>query len=230
MTKTVKAWYFAANNNKLRYGDGREIKVGETHSVEGKSKLCEHGLHASKRLIDALQYAPGSIIYRVELSGTMDVGNDKIAATHRKYIACIDGEELLRKFARKCALDVVHLWDAPDIVIKYLKTGDDTIRSAAWDAAWDAVRDAAWDSAWDAAWTAARAAARATAWDAARDAARNAAWAAAGAAARNAYWTAARNAYWTAARNAYWTAARAKQNKRLTTMVVAEMKKGNNNG
>ena len=82
-------------------------------------------------------------------------------------------EKEIRLFARQCALDVIHLWDAPQLVKKYLKTGDEKIRDAAWDAAWAATRDAAWDAAMDAAmaaaWAAARAAARAAAWDAMRE-------------------------------------------------------------
>jgi hypothetical protein len=38
------------------------------------------------------------------------------------------------------------LWDAPEFVVKYLKTGDVKLRAAAGDA-----RDAAWAAAWDAA-------------------------------------------------------------------------------
>ena len=80
-------------------------------------------------------------------------------------------EKEIRRFACQCALDVIHLWDAPPIVKKYLETGDEKLR----DAAWDAARAAAGDAAWDAAWAAAGDAA----WDAAWAAARDAAWAAA---------------------------------------------------
>jgi len=86
------------------------------------------------------------------------------------------------------ALSVVHLWDAPDVVLDYLMTGDKSIRDAAWAAARIAARDAARYAAWAAARVAARDAARYAAWAAARaaawDAARYAAWAAAWAAAR----------------------------------------------
>jgi len=112
----------------------------------------------------------------------MHIGDDKISATERKYLWGFDATDTLWRFARLCALDVVHLWDAPDIVVRYLKTGDESIR----DAAWDAARAAARFAARDAAWAAARAAARAAAWDAARAAARAAAWDAARAAARDA--------------------------------------------
>ncbi|MBU0944485.1 MAG: hypothetical protein KKE53_08530 [Proteobacteria bacterium] len=205
--KPVKAWHFSTADKCLRYGDNRIILKGITHRIkwpwtdenrkvwDGPS-LCNAGLHGSKKIINALQYAPGPYIWRVELSGAMVVGDDKIAATERKYLWGLDATDILRRFARLCALDVIHLWYAPDIVIRYLKTGDESIRAAA--------RDAAWDAAWDAA----RAEARDAAWAAARDAARDAAW------------DAARDAAWDAARAAARDAARARQQNRLTQMII----------
>ena len=83
-------------------------------------------------------------------------------------------DSICRTWARWCALQVIDLWDAPEIVRCYLETGDETIRDAAWDAAWAAAWDAAGAAARNAAWDAARDAA----WDAARNAAWDAAWAA----------------------------------------------------
>ena len=45
-----------------------------------------------------------------------------------------------REFARWCALQVIHLWDCPEIVRLYLETGDESIRAAAWVAAGDAQK------------------------------------------------------------------------------------------
>jgi len=173
MEKIIKAWYFSGTDKKLRYGDNRKIVIGRKHSVKGKIDLCENGLHGSKSILDALQYAPGPVVWQVELSGNMEKGSDKIAARHRKYIdGGIDISDTLREFARWSALQVLHLWDAPDVVKKYLETGNDELRAAARDAARDAARATAREAAWDAA--------RAAAWDAARDAAWAAARAAAG--------------------------------------------------
>ena len=139
----MKAWYFSSEDRKLRYGDNRIIKAGLTHKVTCKPVLCEVGLHGSKRIIDALSYAPGPVVWRVELGGEMAIGDDKISATERRYLWGFDATDLLRKFARKCALNVIHLWDAPDVVVRYLKTGDENLRAAARDAA----RTEAWDAA-----------------------------------------------------------------------------------
>ena len=163
--KTVKGWWFTTTDRKLLNNDQRPIVLGETHTVTGKIIPCQHGLHLSKRIIDALNYAPGPVGYRVQGSGVIvPHGNpvDKYACSERTYLSGgIDVSETLRTFARKCALDVIHLWEIPGIVRRFLETGDESIR--------DAARAAARAAAGDAAWAAARAAARAAAGDAARD-------------------------------------------------------------
>jgi hypothetical protein len=180
--------------------------------------MCETGLHASRRVIDALQYAPGPTICRVTCRRIVDEHkNDKLVCWERRIDWRIENaDDLLRAFARKAALSVIHLWDAPAIVKQYLETGDESIRAAAWAAARDAARAAAWDAARDAAWAAAWAAARAAAWAAARDAA----WAAARAAAWAAAWAAARAAAWDAARAAARDAKLAEFNAILEQMLI----------
>jgi len=171
----MKAWHFAQENRRLGYNDGRLIRKGQWLVHRGPLVMCESGLHASKRIIDALKYASGSVICRVELGGEIVHGEDKSVAERRQCLWYIDGTDLLRKFARMCALDVIHLWDAPDIVIQYLRSGDETIRAAAWAAARAAAEATAWAAAWaaaEAAGAAAWAAARATAWATARATAR----------------------------------------------------------
>lgn len=196
MSKTYRAYYFAPDDNKLRYGDGREIVVGDTHTVDVKPKVCMAGLHASLRPIDALKYAPGSQLYIVEVGGVVDIGEDKIAGETRKYISKVPNtEQLLRKFAREVALEVV-LREIPTIspiVIEWLKTGDESLRNAAGSAAWSAAWSAAgrvWSAAESVAWSAAWSAAESAAWSAAESvwsAAWNAAWSAAEGAAESAH-------------------------------------------
>jgi hypothetical protein len=195
----VKAWHFVGDN--LR--DGRPIPPdGETLIHDGPLAMCRCGLHGSPRLLDALRYAPGHTLCRTEHGGEIIHDADKLVSASRVILWRLDAEDLLRDFARRCALDVIDLWPAPEIVIKYLTGGDETFRAAAWDAASTAARDA-WDAAGTAAW-----AARAAAWDAAWDAASIAASTAASTAAR-------------AARDAAMVPAWDKQNRRLTSMVMA---------
>jgi hypothetical protein len=156
--------YYHFTGSMLR--DGRTIPpTGEWLVFDGTPEPCECGLHASPDAFDALQYAPGGLLHQVELGGTiLPHGDpvDKFAAQKRKIIATIDATDIMRPFARRVALDVIHLWEAPAIVREYLETGDESKRDAAWAAARDAARDAAWAAARDAAWDAAAHAA----WDA----------------------------------------------------------------
>ncbi len=214
MSNPIKAWHFVRKNRRLGYGDDRIVAPGYTYyeDPDATPVLCRIGLHGSIKPLDALKYAPGPICCRVEISGTVVKGDDKLVGTERTVLAMCDATEILRKFARLCALDVIHLWDAPDVVVRYLKTGDEKLRAAA-----EAAAEAA---AWGEAWGAARAAARAAAWAAARTAAEAAAEAAARAAARTATWDAA----WGEARAAAWGEARDKRNRKLTRMLNAEMR------
>lgn len=152
MAETVDAWHFVGNN--LR--DGRPVPAdGVTLKHDGPIKLCSKGFHASLRLIDALVYASGSTICRARMSGNILYGDDKLVASERTILWRIDGEKILQEFARLCALQVIHLWDAPDVVRKYLETGDKELRGAARNAILtaDAARGAARNAARDATWT-----------------------------------------------------------------------------
>lgn len=67
-----------------------------------------------------------------------------------------NAKQVLRRFAREVALDVIHLWDPPPVVLRYLKTGDEPIRAAA--------RDIAWSASFDGDRGVSKAAARVAAW------------------------------------------------------------------
>ena len=157
---TVMAYHFVGET--LR--DGRPVPPdGEWLEHSGRCVLCRSGLHASRSPFDALKYAPGATLCLVECAGVEGEEGDKLVCRRRRIVKRIDATDLLRKFARQCALDVIHLWDAPDVVRRYLETGDESLRAAA--------RDAAWVDAWSAARAAARAAAGDAAWAAATAAA-----------------------------------------------------------
>jgi hypothetical protein len=169
MIKNWNAYHFVGDT--LRNGDPVPAN-GVTLKWTGHLEFCRSGYHASRKVWQALEFAPGNTLCRVHCGGEMLTAPDKIVCRERTIIDRIDAEQVLRAFARKCAADVLHLWDAPDVVVEYLRTGDESMRAAARDAAWAAAR--ATRAAWDAR-AAARDAARAAAWDAwdaARDAAR----------------------------------------------------------
>jgi hypothetical protein len=166
------AWHWVAENGKLR--NGSPLRDGIYRHDDGELKLCESGLHASVKALDALRYAPGPIVCRVECRGEIVHDTDKLVCSEREVLWHRDATFELRSFARWCASQVLHLWEAPEVVRQYLETGDELIRAAAGaaaraaarDAARDAAGDAAGDAAWDAAWAAARDAAGDAAWDA----------------------------------------------------------------
>jgi len=97
--ETILAWHFATLNNDgkpiLGYGDGREIVVGETLTVDCEPLLCEAGLHASEHAIDALYYAPSFILCRVEVGGVIKRDRDELVGTSRKCLSIHDVKQPL---------------------------------------------------------------------------------------------------------------------------------------
>lgn len=164
----MKGYHFT--NGKLR--DGRPLPpIGKWLTHEGLVVPCESGYHLSKHPFDALLLAPGCVLHRAELEGDLQShGNppNKYAGRRRRILATIDTTPFLRRFARLCALDVIHLWNAPAIVVRYLRTGDESLRDIAHSAAVEAAADAAANAALpDAAFNAADAAAYVSAYVAA---------------------------------------------------------------
>lgn len=177
----VKVWHFLDANGHLRDGSlAPDDGVPLVH--EGPLVMCHRGLHASVLLMDALQYAPGPVLCRDEVTGCVVKADDKLVASTRVILWRIDATDILLKFARMCALDVISLWTPPQVVVDFLRSGDRALRQVAKAEAAAEAAAAAGAAAGDAAWTAAE------------DAAEAAAGAAAGAATRDAAWTATRDA------------------------------------
>jgi hypothetical protein len=185
MPDEILAWHFLTSARTLAHTDPPQVlTVGTTVHVEPPLVLCERGLHASRHLVDALQYAPGPMLCLVRLGGAVLEGADKCCAETRTILWMANMTQPLRVFARRCALDVPYLWSCPADVRVYLETGEGAGRDpAAARAAWAAVEAASEAEAWEAmeawvaveAWAAARAAARAVRAAAARVAAARAA-------------------------------------------------------
>ena len=165
----MKAYWFSDDDGWTENMKGNfkfPAKVGRTHRVDGELIPCERGLHASPTPFDALQYACGNLLWEVEIPHTaIPHGEpvDKHVSHTRTYIRSINTERICRNFSAQCALKVLHLWDAPELVLEYLNDeaiGIDRsdIRAAAGAVAGavagDAARAAAWAAARDAAWAA----------------------------------------------------------------------------
>lgn len=143
------AYHFVSNtlrDDRAIPPDGEWLKHG------GPCVMCESGLHASRDPFDALQYAPGNVLCLVEVRDIVSEQDDKLVCRERMIVKRLDATDLLRRFARQCALDVAHLWDMPAVVRAYLETGDESLRAAARAAAGAAKGLAAAAAAGAAAW------------------------------------------------------------------------------
>ena len=214
---TVRAWHFLTDDGRMQFGDREQVWPLTTYTISTagrRLRLCEWGLHGSERALDALSYAPGSRVCRVELSGEILRDTDKLCATERRVLWMGDATSALHEFSAWAAD-----WILDRLEAKGYKIDSRSRAAPAAKRTWlrgeisDKQLAAAWAAAGDAAWAAtghaARAAARAAAWAATGAATGHAAWAATGAAAR------------AAARAATGAATGAELNQKLTEMLEA---------
>ena len=177
---TYRGWHFTARKTLDRNG-GRLVR--HERLPEGTQPvLCQVGLHASARALDAVAYAPGMWIRQVELRGLIVADGDKACATERLTLAGpVNASRVLREFACDCAEQTLvqeraagrepapRSWAVVEVARRYAR-GDATAAElrAARNAATAAL---ATSSAAAAAWNARAAAAiaHASAADAARD-------------------------------------------------------------
>lgn len=191
-------YHFLPADGRLQFPPHTLVEVGKTLWIDEPPILCQRGFHASLRALDALGYAPGPIVCRVTLHGTILQDTDKAVAQGRTVLAMADATCALHEFACWCAeaalrtakVEDARCWTAIETKRKWLR-GEATdeeltaargaargAASAAAAAGWGAARAAALTAALDAALAAALAAAldadRAAASAAARGAARDA--------------------------------------------------------
>src|SRR3990167_7785517 len=168
-------WHFLPADRRLR-GSREVVEAGRTYRAEGPLEICENGMHASARAIDALMYAPGPLVCRVELVGERLDAADKACARERSVLWLADATIVLHEFACTVATDALHLaeargarvdprsWAAIETKRRWLR-GEATAAELA--VARDAAGAVARDAAGAVAWAAARDAAGAVARDAA---------------------------------------------------------------
>lgn len=168
--KKILVWHFT---DGLRLRDGQPLEVGKTYTHNGEVKICESGYHASERLIDALKYAPGAQVSRVECWGSVKTEDDKLVARNRKVLWTLDATMILHEFACRVAEQTLAKIDNPDprslaaieAKRKWMRGEiSDKELYAAQDAAWYAALSAAQYAARDAAESAARPTALSAAW------------------------------------------------------------------
>lgn len=133
----MKVWHFLREDRKLRDNDNRVVEAGSILTIERTPILYEKCLYGRIKPLDALFYAPGPVVCR------MDIRDRAVQGADCKCLWMYNASDVLRKFARLCALSVIHMWDAPEIVVRYLKTGDESIRGVARDEILSACHSAA---------------------------------------------------------------------------------------
>ncbi len=168
MTKSILAWHFVYDNLRLR--DGNTVAAGYRYEVQPPIVLCFWGLHASRKILDAITYAPGCQICRVRMSGDIIMDSDKLVATQREVLWIVDATTLLHEFACWCAERALKAeraagrepapasWRAIKVKRAWLRgqATDDELSAVAQAATW-AAAEATWEAR-GAAWPAARAA------------------------------------------------------------------------
>ena len=99
------AWHFIHPDRRLRFKPFTDIVDGETLTAEGPLVLCENGMHASVRAIDALSFISwrSAIVCRVELGDEVEIGANKVCARTRKVLWSAPAGDVFVKFARLCA-------------------------------------------------------------------------------------------------------------------------------
>jgi hypothetical protein len=140
----VRAWHFLPTDGKTANRNRRKVEAGKTYSCRGPIVLCENAMHGSRRIIDALYYAPGPIVELVDIWGDVVEQSDKLGGRHRECLWMTDISDILHEFACRCAEDALrkcgikdkHSWAAIEAKRKWLR-GEiaDKELSAAWSAA-----------------------------------------------------------------------------------------------
>jgi hypothetical protein len=190
----MRLWKSMLTGPRSANGSREPWKIGKWRTCQDELRMCAVGYHASRNVIDAMNYVNAEVIAQVEVRGKHIAQDDKQCWEEMRVVKAwpwtkedsvslaIYAAELVIGIYEARYPDDMRPRQAIDAARKWLKDPTEVNRQAARaaaDVAW-AAADVAWAAA-DVAWAAAGAAADA-AGAAAREAAWAAAWAAAGAA------------------------------------------------
>jgi len=98
MSERWLGWHFLRQDGRTGKR-GRRVVPGTVMSCRRPLALCRNGLHASRRALDALQYAPGGMVERVELIGQQLEDVDKACARSRRCLWMADATNVLHEFS-----------------------------------------------------------------------------------------------------------------------------------
>jgi hypothetical protein len=95
MFEMIRGYHFTGE--RLRNG-GPVPPVGEWLEVDGDIDPCLWGLHMSPHPYDALMYAPGFNLHRVEIDGELQAHDDRLrSAAARAAYAAADAAEIKKQ-------------------------------------------------------------------------------------------------------------------------------------
>jgi len=78
-------------------------KAGEESHFEGHPVIDRQGLTSTPNVLQAVHHGcAGTLLGRVEVSGAVTVGVDRMVSTHRKVLWLVEVKDLLREFALRC--------------------------------------------------------------------------------------------------------------------------------
>ncbi|GAJ05633.1 unnamed protein product, partial [marine sediment metagenome] len=66
--------------------NGHKFRVGKWYKVEGNLEICRKGFHASKNIIDSMNYVPAEVLAKVEVRGESIKQDDKQCWSEMKLI------------------------------------------------------------------------------------------------------------------------------------------------
>ena len=158
----VMAWHWVVKgaDGKLKLRDDRDVPpVGEALVHEGEVEMCESGLHASRRVIDALRYIPdgATVLCRVRCEDVVNEQDDKLVCRKRTVLWSHDCNMLLHeavcRFAEQALTNTGIKDDGSNASWNAIHTKRRWLKGEATDEELDAARDSAYaarDSAYSA--------------------------------------------------------------------------------
>ena len=160
-TEKILAWHFVPDSRILQHEGGKCLAVepGYIYSEDSRKLIiCQVGLHASRRVYGALNFAAGSQLCRVRIWGAIAEEDDKIVGRHREVLAVKDVASELRLWGCWCVRNTPisggkTIWDL--LTDERSRNAVEVAEKFARGEATSEQLSTAWAAAWDAAWVAA---------------------------------------------------------------------------
>lgn len=105
--KKVKAWHFVNGEGRTLCYDAHDmlVKAGYIYSMDPEDNLapslCYRGMHGSRKIFQAFDYAQSTILSRVTIWGDIEEGCDKLCGRHRQVHQVLDIKRPLIKVMKE---------------------------------------------------------------------------------------------------------------------------------